>query len=138
MSSGERLGFFFSLRVVDFPQEKRALKMEDEKKAGRPKKEINYALVADLGSIMCTSEEASAILGVSKAVFDHDEKAQEVFRNAKQTGKMSLRRTQFRLAQENVTMAIWLGKQYLNQADKQEISADQAVTIISDVKKEDN
>ena len=30
---------------------------------------------------------------------------------------MSLRRTQFKLAEKNPTMAIWLGKQYLGQRD---------------------
>ena len=32
-------------------------------------------------------------------------------------GKISLRRSQFRLAESNATMAIWLGKQYLGQRE---------------------
>lgn len=32
-------------------------------------------------------------------------------------GKASLLRTQFKLAERNPTMAIWLGKQYLDQTD---------------------
>lgn len=32
-------------------------------------------------------------------------------------GKISLRRAQFRLAEKNANMAIWLGKQYLRQTD---------------------
>jgi hypothetical protein len=34
---------------------------------------------------------------------------------------MSLRRTQFKLAEKNPTMAIWLGKQYLGQRDNIEV-----------------
>ena len=34
---------------------------------------------------------------------------------------MSLRRSQFRLAENNATMAIWLGKQYLGQKDVADI-----------------
>lgn len=33
-------------------------------------------------------------------------------------GRYPLRRSQFRLAEKNANMAIWLGKQYLNQKDK--------------------
>lgn len=35
-------------------------------------------------------------------------------------GKISLRRNQFKMAERSEKMAIWLGKQYLNQADKSE------------------
>ena len=31
---------------------------------------------------------------------------------------------QFKLAEKNPTMAIWLGKQYLNQRDRQEVYAE--------------
>ena len=34
---------------------------------------------------------------------------------------MSLRRTQFKLAEKNPTMAIWLGKQQLGQRDNIEV-----------------
>ena len=37
-------------------------------------------------------------------------------------GKISLRRYQMRMAETNATMAIWLGKQYLGQTDKQELA----------------
>ena len=42
----------------------------------------------------------------------------EVFRQKRGIGKISLRRSQFRLAEKNANMAIWLGKQYLNQRDE--------------------
>lgn len=45
----------------------------------------------------------------------------EVFRQKRSKGLISLRRRQFQLAQSNPAMAIFLGKNYLNQRDKQEI-----------------
>lgn len=41
-------------------------------------------------------------------------------------GKISLRRTQFRMAETNVSMAIWLGKQILGQKDQQEVAVSSA------------
>lgn len=41
----------------------------------------------------------------------------EVFKDKRQGGKASLRRTQWKQAENNPTMAIWLGKQYLGQKD---------------------
>jgi len=35
-------------------------------------------------------------------------------------GRISLRRSQMKLAERNPTMAIWLGKQWLDQKDKLE------------------
>ena len=46
----------------------------------------------------------------------------EVFAEKRQKGRASLRRSQFRLAEKNATMAIWLGKQYLGQKDQVEAS----------------
>jgi hypothetical protein len=42
----------------------------------------------------------------------------EVFKVKRGTGQISLRRTQWQLAQKNPSMAIFLGKQYLGQTDK--------------------
>lgn len=48
----------------------------------------------------------------------------EVFKQKRGTGKISLRRAQFRLAEKNANMAIWLGKQYLGQRDEVNLSMD--------------
>jgi hypothetical protein len=39
---------------------------------------------------------------------------------------MSLRRYQFDLAKKSAVMAIWLGKQYLGQTEKQEVQVTRA------------
>jgi hypothetical protein len=44
-------------------------------------------------------------------------KFSQVFREKRVSGKASLRRTQWKLAQKSTPMAIWLGKQYLGQRD---------------------
>ena len=41
----------------------------------------------------------------------------EVFAQKRGAGKISLRRSQFELAKKNANMAIWLGKQYLDQRE---------------------
>lgn len=105
-------------------------------KKGRPSIEIDYQQAEGLGSIQCTISECAAVLGVSEESLNQDARFLQLWRKGKEKGKKSLRRTQFELAQQSATMAIWLGKQYLGQTEKQEISANQAVTIISDVKKE--
>ena len=42
----------------------------------------------------------------------------EIFKIKRGKGQISLRRTQWQLAQKNPSMAIFLGKQYLGQTDK--------------------
>lgn len=44
------------------------------------------------------------------------------FAEKRKTGKISLRRMQWRLAEKNATMAIFLGKQYLGQRDNVDVN----------------
>lgn len=97
-------------------------------KGGRPPKlhadEATLAVLEGLGQIQCTTKEASCVLKVAETTFlrflaDH-EKAREAFEMGKGQGLHSLRRTQFKLAEKNAAMAIFLGKNYLGQTDKQE------------------
>lgn len=48
----------------------------------------------------------------------------EVFKIKRGKGQISLRRTQWKLAEKNPTMAIFLGKQYLGQTDKVETTGE--------------
>lgn len=86
--------------------------------------------ISGLGKIQVTTEEAAAVMGVTRGAFEQflskHEKAREAFENGKQEGKAALRRLQMHSAQNgNVTMLIWLGKQFLGQRDK----TDQELTI---------
>jgi hypothetical protein len=94
---------------------------------GRPPKLILDArtlkTIEGLGKIQTTNIEAAAVLGVSRETFEKflgkNKSAEEAFERGKGSGKISLRRAQFALAEKgNASMLIWLGKQYLGQRDK--------------------
>ena len=86
--------------------------------AGRPKKEIDYTAVEKLANIQCTQEEIASFLGISTRTLQRDEQFMELFNKGRESGKMSLRRIQWKHAEKSASMAIWLGKQYLGQTDK--------------------
>ena len=78
-----------------------------------------------IAGLQCTQPEAAAILEVSLACFEGflraNKKAREAWDDGRENGRASVRRMQFNSAKAgNVTMQIWLGKQYLGQKDKQE------------------
>jgi hypothetical protein len=83
----------------------------------RPKKEINYETVEKLANIQCTQEEIASFLGLSVRTLQRDEEFCRIYKKGQDNGKMSLRRMQYKLAEKNPSMAIWLGKQYLGQRD---------------------
>jgi hypothetical protein len=98
-------------------------------KGGRPPKLLPDAAtlkqVEGLGAIQATTKECAAFLDVSERTFisflaRHPE-ARDALESGKGKGRVSLRRTQFRLAETNAAMAIFLGKNLLGQADKQEL-----------------
>lgn len=79
--------------------------------------------IKGLASLQCTQREAAAVLGVHRETFgkflDRHPKAREAWDNGQETGKVSLRRYQYKSAENgNPTMQIWLGKQWLDQKDK--------------------
>ncbi len=103
--------------------------------AGRPKTAIDYGLVEDLGSIMCTMNEIASILGCSTSKLEKDEEFMRVYKKALDNGKMSLRRQQYQLAMKgNCTMLIWLGRQYLGQTDKVESEVEEDTNKTIEVK----
>lgn len=77
-----------------------------------------------LCKIQCTQEEICSVLDVCHDTLDewchrtYNKKFSQVFAEKRQGGKASLRRMQWKQAEKNATMAIWLGKQYLDQKDK--------------------
>jgi len=96
---------------------------------GRPRKEINWDLAEKAAALMCTGEEIAALQGVSYDTLERRVKELEEFDNFADWfkrhsagAKKALRRAQFKNALEknNATMQIWLGKQYLDQTDKNE------------------
>ena len=91
--------------------------MEEKNKGGRPKKEIDWKLVENLASIMCTQKEIASVLNVDVKTLRGHEEFLPILQKGYEKGKASLRRIQFKLAERNASMAIFLGKQYLDQKD---------------------
>lgn len=94
--------------------------MAEKKKVGRPKIQIDYETVEKLAHIQCTKEEIANFLGCSISTLDRDANFEVYYKKGLDGGKMSLRRMQFKLAEKNSAMAIFLGKQYLGQRDTPE------------------
>ena len=90
--------------------------------AGRPKFIIDYGKVEAMASVMATQEEIANFLGCSRDTLMRDEQFCNIYKKGLDTGKMSLRRKQFKLADKNASMAIFLGKNYLGQKDNVEIT----------------
>jgi ParB-like chromosome segregation protein Spo0J len=96
-----------------------------KKKIGRPRVEIDLELVEKLAHIQCTIREIAAILDIPPSTLAGREDFRTAYEKGMENGKASLRRIQFRLAEKNAAMAIWLGKQYLGQRDiKEEVKED--------------
>lgn len=84
---------------------------------------INKNIFENLCAIQCTKEEICSVLDVSEKTLNswcnstYGENFSLVFNKKREFGKSSLRRTQWKLAEKNTSMAIFLGKQYLGQKD---------------------
>lgn len=84
----------------------------------RPRKPIDYEAVEKLASIMCTQDEIASFLGLSKKTLQRDDEFCRLYKKGQERAKISLRRAQFKLAETNASVAIFLGKNYLGQTDK--------------------
>lgn len=107
---------------------------------GRPRKEIDLALVRSMCSIQCTGEEIAQALGISYDTLGRRiEEAEgvgfaEFFKTNSSMGKTSLRRMQWKAAQNgSVPMLIWLGKNILGQKDNVEHLFGSKMSITIDV-----
>lgn len=105
----------------------------------RPRIEIDQKIFENLCAIQCTQEEIAQTFGCSVDTISrwcnrvYKKGFAEVYKEKSVGGKVALRRMQLRLAEKNVAMAIWLGKQWLGQVDKVEEEVSNKVTVISDV-----
>ncbi len=78
-----------------------------------------------LCGMQCTEDEICAVFSVSEDTLlrwckrIYKKNFADVFKEKRAYGTASLRRSQWRMAETNASMAIWLGKQYLGQRDTQ-------------------
>ena len=107
---------------------------------GRPKKDMDQKQFENLCSLQCTEEEICGWFGITDKTLanwcknTYGKRFSEVFKEKRAGGRISLRRSQFRLAEKNATMAIWLGKQYLGQKDTvdEENEAEKKLDVLLD------
>ena len=87
---------------------------------------INIEQFKSLCGMLCTETEICDFFGCSHDTINrwcHDNFNMtfgQAWGRFSSFGKISIRRNQFKLAETNPTMAIWLGKQYLGQKDDKE------------------
>ena len=104
--------------------------MTTTKKMGRPRKEIGKEQFEKLCGMMCTENEICGFFGVSQDTINrwckatYGETFADTYKTYSQDGRISLRRMQWKIAERNAAMAIFLGKQYLGQRDVPEPAAD--------------
>jgi len=96
----------------------------------RPELEIDADMVEKLASIGCTTKEIASVCECSTDTLERRFAAN--IAKGKERGKTSLRKKQYEVAMTgNVTMLIWLGKQMLDQKEKNELSsADNGFKVI--------
>jgi hypothetical protein len=125
---------------------KQTNKKETKKNVGgRPRKlltEDQWREFEQLCALQCTKIEITEWFGIEddtleKLLKEHYGKGfSEVFAQKRTKGLVSLRRRQFQLAETYPALAIFLGKNYLGQADKQEITHSGNVTTFNLIKPE--
>jgi len=108
---------------------------EPKNKGGRPRAQINLEQVKTLAGLSCTEPEIASVIGVNYATWKRHKKQDpeiaEAVEQGKQQGNASLRRMQWKTAEEgNATMQIWLGKNRLGQSDKQQIEQHQIERLV--------
>ncbi len=82
---------------------------------------IDEKQVERMAAIGCTDTEIATVLNISESYLKR--RAADALKRGRARLKRSLRRKQVHLAMKgNVPMLIWLGKQYLNQRDRQDVT----------------
>lgn len=97
------------------------------KKVGRPKTNIDKSNFEKLCQMQCTLEEIAGFFDCCDDTINnwckevYDDNFSGVYKKKSMAGRISLRRNQFKIAENNASMAIFLGKQYLGQRDNIEV-----------------
>ena len=87
------------------------------KTMGRPKKELDKDVIANLSQIGCTQEEIGAVVGISARTLQR--RFADLIEDNKNIGKASLRKRMWSSALKgNPNMMIWLSKNYLGMKDR--------------------
>ena len=97
----------------------------------RPKKyNIDTEQVEKLASFGCTNIEIASVFGCDESLIRKS--YSEFLIKGREKGKVRLRQLQWKAAEAGShTMLIWLGKQILNQSDKQEFELIKPISEIN-------
>ena len=93
-------------------------------KMGRPKKEISKEQFEKLCGLQCTKDEIAGFFNCSPDTIENFCKStykdtfSATYKIYSASGRISLRRYQFKLAEKSAAMAIFLGKNMLGQKDR--------------------
>lgn len=109
---------------------------------GRPKKEIAQDEFEKLCGLHCTLTEIAEWFKCSEDTIErwckrtYKESFAETYKKKSAHGKISLRRKQFEVANAgNVSMLIWLGRNWLGQRDTVEVMAEAGESTIEQIAK---
>lgn len=108
-------------------------------KVGRPKIEIDKKAFEKLCSLQCTIEEIAGFFDCCDDTINnwckstYGDNFSGIYKKKSMGGKISLRRTQFKIAENNASMAIFLGKQYLGQRDVIETDNKHEITKVEEL-----
>ena len=90
---------------------------------GRKKINIDIETFEKLCKMQCTENEICSWFSCSDETLNswckrnYGRTFQQIYSEKRESGKISLRRTQWKLAESSAAMAIFLGKNYLGQTD---------------------
>lgn len=92
-------------------------------KRGPNSKNLDLVLIEKLATIHCTNTEIAAMVNCDQSLLSKG-KYSLIIAKGKEKGKLSLRRKMFETAMNgNISMMIWLSKQYLAMTEKVEQKA---------------
>jgi len=95
----------------------KATNIVETKTMGRPKKELDAEVIANLSQIGCTQEEIGSVVGISARTLQR--RFADLIEDNKNKGKASLRKRMWASALKgNPNMMIWLSKNYLGMKDR--------------------
>lgn len=105
------------ISLIDVHYEKLAPVIAENTIEPTPK---DLEIIEEMASIGCSPKEICGVLKIPVEIMKHLPEAKAACGRGAERAKMSLRRLQWKTAQKNPIMQIFLGKQILGQADKVE------------------
>ena len=106
---------------------------------GKPRVHIDKEDFEKLCGLLCTKREIAAFFKCSEDTIEnwcnreYGTTFSKISKEKMELGKISLRRAQFNLAHKSAQMAIWLGKNYLDQKDEITYNVNEIPRIVDDI-----